>query len=57
MAEFKSLYTKKEQGRIRKLMRTMFFSNYLMNYIYDRPWKRDSQHKDITAQAETERLL
>jgi len=50
MEEFKSLYTKKEQGRINKLMRIMLFSNYLMNFIYDRPWKRDTDQKESTTQ-------
>ena len=57
MEEFKSLYTKKEQGRINKLMRIMLFSNYLMNFIYNRSWKRDTEQEESTTQKEMHRLL
>ena len=39
--EFEALYSQKEQANIRKLMHTMLFSNYLMNYLKQKPWKND----------------
>lgn len=57
MNAFKSLYTKKEQERITKLMRAMLFSNYLMNFINQKPWKKDSVKEENMADQTMERLL
>lgn len=55
--DFETLYSKKEQARVRKLMHTMLFSTYLMNYFKDRPWKKESEPEEFIINKELERLL